>query len=310
MLNIAIIYMVDLKNKTFWKIGGKCNFFYEVDTVEELSSALSNIKNRNKKYIVIGNGTNILFDSDGFNDAVIKLGNGFNEITLLNKQEIEVGASTWVPYLVRFLSTVGYGGIEHCVGIPATIGGLIAMNGGSQRKSISENLVKVTVLNKFGKVVVLDKENCKFSYRNSSVKNSGDVILSATLKLSEISRNENRGQLLSILQDRRRKFPRKIPNCGSVFLSSSDLFEKIGPPGYVVESLGLKGMKCGDAEISSKHGNFIVNNGSASSSDILFLIKMINQKCYEKYGYTMKAEAIYYSKNGESYTLDEAAIKC
>lgn len=297
--------MTYLSDKTYWKIGGKCQNFHEVNSIDEISNILKEYNITTNELIVIGNGTNILFDSNGFDGHILKLSKGFNFVNYLGDGNIEVGANAWVPGLVRKLSVMGLGGIEHCVGIPATFGGLVAMNGGSQRKSISENLIQVKYIDVDGEVKVLFTSANEFSYRTSPFKNTGKIILSAIINCNVIAPRSNRASLISILRERRRKFPRKIPNCGSVFLSSPEIYRKIGPPGYVIESLGLKGKKVGGAQISPVHANFIVNNGNATSDDILSLVKIINNHCWEKYHFRMEAEAIYYPREGKPCSLSE-----
>lgn len=295
--------MNELSNLTYWKIGGICENFQYIHTTNELSEYL---KKEQSFPLVIGNGTNILFDSRGYDGNVIRLGKDFNslEFNLLD-QTVVVGASVWIPGLVRTLSTKGLGGLEHCIGIPATMGGLVTMNGGSNRQSISEAIVEVYCLDRMGNSLVFKKSECNFGYRESIFKNRNLVITAVKIKLITINRNDNRSVLLKILKSRREKFPRKLPNCGSVFKSSPELFERIGPPGFVIESLGLKGLKIGGAEISNKHANFIVNVGNAKSSDIIDLVRTINKKCFETYGLKMKTEVIYYSKDGKANQLDE-----
>lgn len=302
----CLLFMVKLSEKTYWKVGGFCEHFRTVETESELKEQLGI---SSLKKVIIGNGTNVLFDSEGYNGQVIKLGENFDFINQIDDNEFEVGASTWIPKLVRTLSSKGFGGIEHCVGIPATVGGLVAMNGGSQRRSISENLISVYAMNSAGNIIKYDISDCNFSYRHSNFKNSGMVILKVRLKLNKISNNGNRKELLKILKERRTKFPRKLPSCGSVFLSSSELYEKVGAPGFVVESLGLKGMGIGGAQISPLHANFIVNNSNATSMDILKLVSTVNTECKLKYGFKLEAEALYYSQDMDGVSLDKAAEK-
>jgi len=296
--------MINLAEKTYWKIGGECEAFFQPSNDIELKSILA--QNNLTNLIIIGNGTNLLFDSLGYSGSIIKLGCGFNYINKLDSGLIEVGGATWVPGLVRQLSLMGKGSLDHCIGIPATIGGLVAMNGGSQRHSIGENIVSVKVMDYKGNVSVISNLDCQFSYRHSIFLKEKLIVLSVVLNLKDIPSRSNQSHLLKILKERRAKFPRKEPNCGSVFKSSKELYDKIGPPGYVIESLGLKGYQIGGAQISNKHANFIVNLGDATSNDVLELVRYVNELCMTKYGMTMDAEAIYCEKSGFMCSLDKA----
>ncbi|MGR5261105.1 UDP-N-acetylmuramate dehydrogenase [Vibrio astriarenae] len=294
-----------LATKTYWKVGGEATQYREVVSIEELKKVAIESASRNT---IIGNGTNVLFDSQGYDGTVIKLGKQFSYIRKCNDNTFEVGASTWIPLLVRKLSTLGYGGLEHCIGIPATVGGLTAMNGGSQRKSISTNILKVKGIDSKGNEFELGIDDCEFGYRKSIFLERGYYITSVVISVSKIKKNANRRELLKILIDRRNKFPRKIPNCGSVFKSSPELFKKLGPPGYIIESLGLKGVSIGGAKVSEMHANFILNVKDASSDDILSLVSLINEKCNERYGFKMESEAIFFRKDGCKFSLDKAEL--
>ncbi|MEI9752335.1 UDP-N-acetylmuramate dehydrogenase [Moellerella wisconsensis] len=292
---------IKLSDKTYIKIGGLCENYYEAKNTDNL---LYILKNSVQPIVIIGNGTNLIFDSLGFNGTIIKLSSEFDYIEI-NDKLVNVGAATWIPKLVRKLSTHGLGGIDHCIGIPATLGGLITMNGGSQRRSISENIHKVYTITKDGILKTYTKDECNFKYRDSIFKKNLEIIIGATLKCEEIPPYSNRSKILNILKERREKFPRKLPNCGSVFMSSPELYNKIGPPGYIIESLKLKKFKIGGAEISDIHANFITNINNATSSDIISLVNYINKKCFEQYKLTMKAEPLYISPNGDMFHLDE-----
>src|SRR5690606_10000391 len=146
--------------------------------------------------------------------------------------------------------------------IPGTIGGLICMNGGSQRKGIGESVIQVHSVDRNGAIVIRRGADCNFEYRNSIYQSADEILLSARLKFNRsISKFETRRRMLSILSERRKKFPQKYPNCGSVFKSNPSMYEVVGPPGQVIESLGFKGMKSGGAMVSPQHANFIVNTG-------------------------------------------------
>ncbi|EGQ9111192.1 UDP-N-acetylmuramate dehydrogenase [Vibrio alginolyticus] len=286
---------------TTWKVGGKVNDYEEVSSIDSLKKVIGN------NPLVLGNGSNLLFNDDHVKRKVIKLKGDFDNIERIGDEHI-VGSGIWMPRLVRHLSKEGFGGLEHCVGIPATLGGLVFMNGGSQRKSISEYLLSVTVMNQDGQCEVIEKDDCLFSYRSSVFKNKNVVIISARFSFPKIRSNENRSELLEILSSRRKKFPRKLPSCGSVFLSTKELFESVGAPGYVIERLGLKGKSIGDAQISPLHANFIVNNGNAKAKEIVSLVQLINEHAFREYGIKLKSEALFVDIEGELTPLDKVSI--
>jgi UDP-N-acetylmuramate dehydrogenase len=109
------------------------------------------------------------------------------------------------------------------------------------------------------------------------------------------------------LSSRRKKFPRKFPNCGSVFVSNPKMYDLVGPPGFAIEKVGLKGLKKGNAQISELHANFIVNLGGASSNDVLYLIFQARKKVNESTNFWMDCEARYISPNGEICKAHEKA---
>ena len=290
---------VSLKDFSYWKIGGKAKYLIEVQSLEEILLAKEFLSNKELPAIIIGNTTNLLFSSIGLNGGLIKLGKGFSSIDIGNEL-VRVGASAYVPNVVRQCINNGLKGLEHLIGVPATTGGAVYMNGGSQRKSISENVISVTSVNSMGDVIVRYRGDCNFSYRKSIFQENNEVVVSIDLKLKKGSKKNLRRQCLDILRTRNNKFPRKLPSCGSVFVSNPSMYAEFGPPGKIIESVGLKGIKKGGASISKKHANFIVNDGDASSDDVLFLINLARQKVYEQTGYSLETEAIYINQYGQT----------
>lgn len=295
-----IIYEdVDLSSISNWKVGGKVKYLIEVENSKDYSESLKFIKEKNIKHLVIGKTSNLLFDSVDLNIALLKLGQSFCSIKK-DDSNITVGASTPCYSLARKAQQFGLSGLEHIVGIPATIGGLIYMNGGSKRKTISENIVSVTSIDEDGEIITRNNEQCGFSYRKSIFqKISGEIILSVELSLKLGNSKQIRQECIQILRDRRHKFPRKQPSCGSVFISDPENYKTVGPPGKIIEDLGLKGLRKNAAQISNIHANFIVNLGGAKSDDIIYLVKEINYRAKIISGIELESEGLFVSKNGE-----------
>ena len=244
-------------------------------------------------FCIIGQGTNLLFDDAGYRGCVIRIGNGLSGVTV-DRNRIIVEAGCWVPRLALVAARHGLAGLEHAIGIPASLGGLVCMNGGSQRKNIGELIETVTVLTPEGTLRTDSVSECGFGYRKSRYQDSGDIVLRATLRF-ERSRpyEEQRVEMLQILRERSRKFPRKLPSCGSVFKSSPELYEAYGPPGKIIEDLGFKGQVRGRIQVSSAHANFIVNLGDGSSRDVLALVREIHAAVLAKTGISMEPEFLY-----------------
>jgi UDP-N-acetylmuramate dehydrogenase len=212
----------------------------------------------------------------------------------------------WVPCFVRRVIALGLGGVTHAIGIPGTIGGLIAMNGGSQRHGIGENLIDVDVLDRQGRAQRVAHADLNFGYRTSSIHESGMTIVSARFRFAETGRDALRHEAIEILRQRRAKFPKVRANCGSVFVSDPALYNLIGPAGKAIDAVGLKGVRRGGAEISAEHANFIVNNGGATSRDVIDLIQLAQRGVRDATGISMATEVRYLQPRGSLIAADQA----
>jgi UDP-N-acetylmuramate dehydrogenase len=289
-----------LSHHNSWRIGGLADLLVEPGSIAQVATLLQGLEQLELPYIVIGQGTNLLFDDAGVRGVVIKLGQRMGDIRFSGSR-ILASAGCWVPQLARLAMKQGLTGLEHCSGIPGTLGGLVAMNGGSQRRGIGDNIVNVTVVTPSGEVQQLSREDCEFSYRRSALQDSGRIVVAAELNCPKAETEAVRHEMLSDLRTRRTKFPRKRPNCGSVFLSTAEMHASVGPPGRVVEEAGLKGCRIGQAEVSQQHANFIVNLGGAKAEDVLKLIAHIRKTVRQRIGFELDCEVRYVSPQGEIF---------
>lgn len=289
---------VNLAKITRWKVGGTVDLFIEPRTQSELSDALKALNSNHVPYCIIGETSNLLFDSRGLRGAVVKIGRHLSGIQV-DGDRVSVKAGTSVPILARTVGNRGLSGIEHSVGIPGTVGGLVLMNGGSQRKGIGSHVSWVRYINADGSIEVLSAEECQFSYRSSSLQSRQGAIFEVGLSLAAADPSVVVAEMDEIVCSRRKKFPEDLPNCGSTFLSDPRMYSIVGPPGRVIEDAGFKGEKVGGAQVSTQHANFINNIGGATSSDILALIGKIRSRVFELTGFKMDAEARYVSPLGE-----------
>jgi len=288
-----------------WCIGGPADALVEPESGAQVAAVVRFAREQGVPLLTIGQGTNLLFDDGGVRGIVLKLGSRFARIAVDGNHILAEGGA-WVPQLARRAMQAGLAGLEHTIGIPGTLGGLVLMNGGSQRKGIGENVERVWIVDRDGNERCLDREACGFAYRHSALQGSGAVVVRVELVCPAGERREIRRAMVCDLRERRRKFPRKQPNCGSVFLSTAEMHASVGPPGRIIEEAGLKGTRIGQAEVSCRHANFIVNLGGASSRDVLELIALIRRRVQERIGFDLGCEVRYVTPDGALMPADRA----
>jgi UDP-N-acetylmuramate dehydrogenase len=279
---------IHLKGHCTLKIGGVADYFVEPETKQQIIETIAFAKYNNLKYFVIGHGSNLLIADEGYRGIIIKIADKFANIKIDNTT-IHVQAGAWMPYVARKAQVAGLIGLEHTVGIPGNIGGIISMNAGSQRKSIASNLKTIFFIDENGNQRQLKSEESDFGYRKSIYQQNKWIIIGAEIECQKGDKNQILREMRQILEQRRLKFPRKQPNCGSVFKSNPAMYEKHGPPGKIIENLGLKGFCIGDVCISEKHANFFLNNGDGKSGDFLEIL------CHIKQRVLLEEEVIYVS---------------
>ena len=301
------VFNAPLAEHTSWRIGGPAELLVEPGTVDQIATVVRFAHSHRIPLIVIGQGTNLLFDDTGLRGIVLKMGHKFSGIAI-NDNRITAEAGAWVPGLARKAMLAGLTGLEHAIGIPGTLGGLVLMNGGSQRKGIGDNVRRVWTVNREGELAELSHDACVFSYRHSALQGSNAVVVKVELECERQPPQWIRRQMLDDLRERRRKFPRKLPNCGSVFLSTGEMHASVGPPGKLIEDAGLKGTRIGNAEVSGQHANFIVNRNGATSKDVLSLIDYIRRTVRERIGFELCCEVRYVNPAGEIMPAHQANV--
>lgn len=299
----GVAYDVDLAAISQWRIGGRASMVVRPSCTAEVAALRRHFFNCNQPHVVIGLTSNLLFADNGLHVPCIQIGPRMADITV-EGTGVDAQSGLWVPGLARRMMQAGLTGAEHVCGIPGTLGGLICMNGGSQRKAIGSNVITVESVDVNGEIRIRDAQECGFGYRQSIYQTNGEIITAVRLCLVPGRRDAIRSEIRSILADRRRRFPRKEPNCGSVFKSNPAMYAEIGPPGAAIERLGFKGMREGGAQVSPRHANFIVNAGSARARDVLTLIARISGAVHDSTGFRMEAEACYVAADGRILPAD------
>lgn len=268
---------LSLKNFTTIKIGGRAEFFFLINGTDELRQALVEF---GPSCNILGNGSNLLIKDSTIIRPVIKLGQRFSYIKR-SGDTIEVGASTHLSSLISYCLKHNLSGLENLVGIPATIGGLIALNASAYGREVSSCLVELCLMDREGNIQKLKRADLVFDYRSSSIGER--IILWARFNLSEsVSLKQ---QLNILLKKRLSSQDFRYPSCGCVFKNP-----KAKLAGLLIDSCGLKGATEGDAQVSPKHANFIINRGRARYQDVDCLITKIKSEVYKKYSIILEEE--------------------
>ncbi len=270
-----------LNKHTSIKIGGPADLLMLPSDKEDAISLSVYLQQNSVDYSVIGNGSNILVNDAGIREIVINFEQGLKQIKLVNGL-VEVESGVLLARFVDFCIQNGKQGVEKLAGIPGTIGGALVMNASAYKSEISSHIVDVEVI-RDGKPVRVKKQDASFAYRTSAFIN--DIIISAVFDLPEGDIDEMQKTRIEYLQKRNLSQPLNYPNSGSIFKN---------PTGYyaakLIEDAGLKGLKIGEAQISEKHANFIVNLGNAKAQDVLDLIQTCKEIVKQKFDVNLELE--------------------
>jgi UDP-N-acetylmuramate dehydrogenase len=266
----------NLADFTTIKIGGEAKYFFNAESAESLKKILKKCQGT---YYMLGGGSNLLVADGIIERCVIKLGDEFNYIR--KDEYMEVGAATPFSKLIQYVSANNLGGFDNLAGIPATVGGLVAMNASAFGGEISSYLYEAEVMDNSGNVRRLKKEEISFSYRKSSLENC--IILRIWFKA--VKDYDVKAKISNFLKMRMSRQDFEFPSCGCIFKNP---LEK--PAGFLIESCGLKGFKKNDAQISPKHANFIINLNKAGYNDVDYLISHIKENVHRKFGVVLEEE--------------------
>ncbi len=255
-----------LRKHTSFRIGGPADYFCVPGSEEELNEALQFARERRLPVAVAGAGTNLLALDKGFRGLVIKLSGGLKQLKIRGRT-LYLGAGVLIPQLLNSMARRGLGGVEFLAGIPGTVGGAVVMNAGAWGKEIGRYVDRVRLMDSKGKEVILKRKRMGFSYRKSVLQKGKYIVTEVVLKLRKSDRRLIKKKIKEYLKQRKASQPLGSPNAGSIFKNPRGKFA-----GRLLEEAGCKGMRIGDAQISTKHGNFIVNLGEAKARDVIKLI--------------------------------------
>ena len=273
--NIEMYEDVSLKKYNTYRLDVKCDYLVFPKDIDEVVKLISFLKENNYKYLVLGNGSNVIFKNNRYNGVVIKL-------SKLDKVEFDgdkvvVGAGVSLSKLANMAINNSLSGLEFSVSIPGEIGASVSMNAGAYNESFSDVFVSAKVLTPKLEIVELTNEDMDFSYRNSFIKKNKDyIVLEVVLKLKPGNKEEMNAVIEKRFEKRKATQPLEYPSAGSVFRNPEGMYA-----GKLIEDANLKGYSIGGAMISDMHANFIVNKDNATGEDIINLINLAKDKVKE-----------------------------
>ena len=299
-----------LKKLTTMKVGGPATYFLNAKNESELIEGIKLARTAKIKWYVIGEGSNLIPNDDGFDCLIIK-----NEIKNLkiNGDKVFIGAGANLLKVINRLNELGLAGMEKMAGIPGTVGGAIYGSAGAYGEEIKDNLVRVKFFDG-DRIGWLSKKQCHFKYRESIFKIKKDrIILAAEFNL----KNGNSQELCKISKEiiklREQKYWTGLLCPGSFFknivvkeIRSAALKKKFLskipkekimygkiPAGFLLETIGAKGMRCGKIKVAEHHGNLIYNSGQGKSREIIKIAKILKNKVKRKFGINLVEEIQY-----------------
>lgn len=272
-----------LSEHTYFRIGGPADYYLFPKDLEDLVSLLDYCQKENVSRFIIGNGSNLLVSDEGFRGAVIDLSETFRHIQCKGAV-VTVGAGISLGDLLQYCSERGLSGLESLIGIPGQIGAGLIMNAGAYGCTISDRLMNLRLVDRLGTLERRQKEDISFSYRKTTLP-ADSVIVEAQFHFVEGNPKEMEAVQKTYLRRRKEQQPLSLPSAGSVFKR---------PPGdyagRLIEEAGCKGLRIGDAMVSKKHANFIVNCHLASAQDVVRLIEEVRGRVFQRFGIELELE--------------------
>ena len=273
--NIEMYEDVSLKKYNTYRLDVKCDYLIFPKDIDEVVKLISFLKENNYKYLVLGNGSNVIFKNNRYNGVVIKLSK-LDKIEF-DGDKVVVGAGVSLSKLANMAINNSLSGLEFSVSIPGEIGASVSMNAGAYNESFSDVFVSAKVLTPKLEIIELTNEDMDFSYRNSFIKKNKDyIVLEVVLKLKPGNKEEMNAVIEKRFEKRKATQPLEYPSAGSVFRNPEGMYA-----GKLIEDANLKGYSIGGAMISDMHANFIVNKDNATGEDIINLINLAKDKVKE-----------------------------
>ena len=289
-----ILLQEPMDRHTTFRTGGCASYYLKIDSSEELLSVMNLMQEDGIPYVVLGNGSNVLVADNGYDGVILRLTGEFEEIRSDSADGgsiLTAGAGAGLVPIAVYARDQGQDGLVFASGIPGTLGGALVMNAGAFGGEMADICESVEILEPAGgRIREFTCEEMSFGYRTSAVKGTDRIILSAKLRLRDGDGADIAARMEELARRRREKQPLELPSAGSTFKrpAGEGLYA-----GKLIDEAGLRGYSVGGASVSVKHCGFVVNNGSATSSDIYRIIQDIRDKVEETSGVRLEPEILF-----------------
>lgn len=277
-----------MSRHTSFKIGGKADVYIKVTNLSQLMKILKECDACKEKYILLGNGSNVLVPDEGIHGTVLRLDGDFRNISLIDDTTIYCGAGAALGSLCKFAQKCGLSGLEYAWGIPGTVGGAVFMNAGAYGGEMKDVVYSVSHITNSGDIGRIEAADLGFGYRTSVYRKNGCIITGAVFKLKKDDPEEIQNRMNDYMNRRSAKQPLEYPSAGSVFKRPEGAFA-----GALIEQCGLKGKTVGGAQVSEKHAGFIINKSKATANDVKQLVSEIQKIVEDETGYKLECELIF-----------------
>ncbi|HPC85710.1 MAG TPA: UDP-N-acetylmuramate dehydrogenase [Smithellaceae bacterium] len=271
------------------KLGGRADALVMPESEAQLEEAVRRLQERRIPFLPVGNLTNILVRDGGYRGVLISL-RALDRAVFTPAEDgrfrIEAQAGAALGRIVGLAAEHELTGLEFCTGIPGSVGGAVWMNAGAFGSEIKDVLVCADLIDGGGKRKTLRREEIAFAYRKSNLPENV-VLCGARFVLSKGHPAQIRERMAQIMKWRQEKHPLQYPSAGSVFKNFPGM-----PAGRLIEELGLKGRRLGDVQISKKHANFMINKGQGTASDMVKLIRLVQETVQKERGLLMETEIV------------------
>ncbi|MBF8295832.1 MAG: UDP-N-acetylenolpyruvoylglucosamine reductase [Bacteroidetes bacterium] len=266
---------------TSMRVGGPADYYVEPADKQDLVEIVKYFQKNNYPFLMLGRGSNIIISDEGIRCAAINLESSLSDVRMEGELVVaEAGAHS--SKFVDFCIQQGLAGVETLAGIPGSVGGAVVMNAGAHGGETADHVVEIEVF-RDGRIQKVKKQEADFSYRHSGF--AKDVVLSASFQLPQGDKEELIRRRREFILKRNTTQPLTLPNSGSMFKN---------PPGTyaakLIEQAGLKGKRVGNAQISEKHANFIVNLGDAKAADVVTLVDLVRRTVHQNTGVLLELE--------------------